>query len=77
MYKYYTINILWITTKPTCLDILKNCCKHKYRNEYTTDQQEILDSVARLESFRALKLTLFESFRALKLLKPYWRFLGP
>ena len=77
MYKYYTIHFLWITTKPTCLYILKNGCKHKYRNEYTTDEQEILDSVARLESFRALKLTLLESFRALKLLKPYWRFLGP
>ena len=36
-----------------------------------------VDSVARLESFRALKLTLLESFRVLKLLKPYWRFLGP
>ena len=29
-----------------------------------------VDSVALLESFRALKLTLLESFRALKLLKP-------
>ena len=36
-----------------------------------------VDSVARLESFRALKLTLLENFRARKLLKPYWRFLGP
>ena len=35
-----------------------------------------VDSVAHLESFRALKLTLLESFRALKLLKPYKRFLG-
>ena len=36
-----------------------------------------VDSVAHLESFRALKVTLLESFRALKLSKPYWRFLGP
>ena len=36
-----------------------------------------VDSVAHLETFRALKLTVLESFRALILLKPYWRFLGP
>ena len=35
-----------------------------------------VDSVARLECFRALKLTLLENFRTLKLSKPYWRFLG-
>ena len=44
----------------------------KNKNDYGD-----VDSVAHLERFRALKLTLLESFRALKLLKPYWRILGP
>ena len=44
---------------------------------YNLLQGSDVDSVAHLESFRVLKLTLLESFRALKLLKPYWRFLEP
>ena len=46
-------------------------------NPLSLDKTPDVDSVARLESFRTLKLTLLESFRALKLVKPYWRFLAP
>ena len=42
----------------------------RWRFRLGSTHEKDVDSVALLESFRALKLTLLESFRALKLLKP-------
>ena len=54
---------------------------HIYKVADTVYQQMArgsdVDSVARLESFRALKLTLLESFRAQKSIEPNRRVLGP
>ena len=55
-------NIFW--AKKFRLEILLG--RNKFSSELFFDRKNDVDAVARMECFRALKLTLVESFRALK-----------